>query len=233
MKIVTRARPACGAASCSGPQMYVMLPCPARRPLCPQDDGSRASQKSRDPLKAIWYPKSKSQLPLQLPQGRRAMSRLALCLTAIALLAAPTSSAQLAVLLIIAQGIRPTAIRCGSTAVFASATEVPADSLDCKGTLRLLRHSLDSRATSFRHPATSMPARCGVPDVHFAQSPRPKRPNGGAGGNRTPVHKSYVPRSTYVATVYCSHRSLTRRAGKACSQPGGDSQDTPRTRVPH
>jgi hypothetical protein len=25
-------------------------------------------------------------------------------------------------------------------------------------------------------------------------------PNGGAGGNRTPVHKSYATRSTYVAT---------------------------------
>src|SRR5271167_3240097 len=25
-------------------------------------------------------------------------------------------------------------------------------------------------------------------------------PNGGAGGNRTPVHKPYVPRSTYAAT---------------------------------
>src|SRR6202050_3265910 len=27
----------------------------------------------------------------------------------------------------------------------------------------------------------------------------PRYPNGGAGGNRTPVHKSYATRSTYVA----------------------------------
>jgi len=50
-------------------------------------------------------------------------------------------------------------------------------------------------------------------------------------GESNPVHKSYVSRSTYVPRL-CSRRALTRRAGKACSQPGSDSQNTPQTRVP-
>src|SRR5271170_7838317 len=46
-----------------------------------------------------------------------------------------------------------------------------------------------------------------------------RRCYGGAGGNRTPVHKSYASRPTYVATVYCSRRSLPDGQGKRAASP--------------
>ena len=59
-------------------------------------------------------------------------------------------------------------------------------------------------------------------DRHAAKGLKPRFQAlaiGGAGGNRTPVHKSYASRSTYVATVYCSRRSLPDGQGKRAANP--------------
>jgi hypothetical protein len=72
-----------------------------------------------------------------------------------------------------------------------------------------------------QHAQMSVASGHDAPGGRIGLSPAPTldTSNGGAGGNRTPVHKSYASRSTYVATVYCSRRSLPDGQGKRAANP--------------